>query len=305
LIYTESDGRAGSPTESFTLVPLERIHRPSAEDFHRDYVNPGRPVVLTGLLDDWPARERWSVEYLTATLGSTRVLVAVSERDAFQPDPEHGFDETFHEEMTFAEYVGHLTNPTPNRRYYLNQQHFVKTFPDIASDVHVPDYIDRRKLHSVFFWFGSQGIKSPLHYDWKHNLLAQVHGAKKLVLYDPKHLARLYPYSRRTAIPHLSEVDVDNPDLKRFPRFADAEPVEDVLEAGEMLFLPSLWWHRISAVDLNIAVNFWWDPPLRTALRWPRLRVLTWSDLRQSVRRRLLTPADRQDSVQTAVATEA
>jgi hypothetical protein len=107
-------------------------------------------------------------------LGSTRVQVAVSERDAFQPDPDHGFDETFHEEMTFADYVGHLMNPTPNRRYYLNQQHLVKTFPAIAPHVRVPDYIESRKLHSVFFWFGSQGVKSPLHYDWKHNLLAQV-----------------------------------------------------------------------------------------------------------------------------------
>jgi lysine-specific demethylase 8 len=90
----------------------------------------------------------------------------------------------------------------------------------------------------------------------------------------------------------LSEVDIEDPDLSRFPRFADAEPIEDILEAGEMLFLPSLWWHRISAMDPNIAVNFWWDPPLRTALRWPRLRVLTLSDLRQSLRRRLLPRRD-------------
>jgi hypothetical protein len=132
-----------------------------------------------------------------------------------------------------------------------------------------------------------------------------VHGAKKLVLYSPEHLARLYPYSRRTAIPHLSQVDVDAPDLVRFPRFAEAEPIEDVLQAGEMLFMPSLWWHRISAVGLNIAVNFWWDPPLRTALRWPRLRVLTGTDLRQSVRRRLLTSAGRRHPVRTAAKSEA
>jgi hypothetical protein len=56
-------------------------------------------------------------------------------------------------------------------------------------------------------------------------------------------------------------VDVGAPDLARFPRFAnamDAALVAD-LEPGDAIYIPSLWWHDVSAHGpLNVLVNYWW-----------------------------------------------
>jgi len=55
---------------------VERILPPSAEDFRRRYVEPGRPVIIVGAVEDWPARRSWSADYLSATFGDRTVPVA-------------------------------------------------------------------------------------------------------------------------------------------------------------------------------------------------------------------------------------
>lgn len=75
------------------------------------------------------------------------------------------------------------------------------------------------------------------------------------------------------------------PDLDRFPRFAHAQPLTVTLDAGDMLYLPALWFHRV-AQDVGpspggpteapaaIAANWWFDlrmdAPLWTAAAFVR-----------------------------------
>ena len=54
-------------------------------------------------------------------------------------------------------------------------------------------------------------------------------------------------------------IDPLNPDLEKFPDFAHAKPVTVTVNAGEMLYLPSLWFHHVQQTHGCIAVNFWYD----------------------------------------------
>ena len=63
-----------------------RIHRPSAEDL-LDLVRRAQPAVLTGLLDGWPALERWNNSYLTRHLGGAQVTVSISAGRFDHPEP--------------------------------------------------------------------------------------------------------------------------------------------------------------------------------------------------------------------------
>jgi len=51
--------------------------------------------------------------------------------------------------------------------------------------------------------------------------------------------------------------DVDNPDLGTYPLFARAHATTFVLNPGEMLFVPSRWWHtaRILSPSITLSVN--------------------------------------------------
>lgn len=43
------------------------------------------------------------------------------------------------------------------------------------------------------------------------------------------------------------KVDFDNPDLNSFPRFNEIRGMEVALEPGEVLYIPSFWWHYIES----------------------------------------------------------
>ena len=53
----------------------------------------------------------------------------------------------------------------------------------------------------------------------------------------------------------FSDVDVDEPDTRRHPRFARAHRYQIVLAPGEALFVPVGWWHHVVGLDMSISVS--------------------------------------------------
>eukprot|EP00656_Telonema_subtile_P003473 TRINITY_DN1158_c0_g2_i1.p1 TRINITY_DN1158_c0_g2~~TRINITY_DN1158_c0_g2_i1.p1 ORF type:complete len:142 (+),score=39.32 TRINITY_DN1158_c0_g2_i1:160-585(+) len=64
---------------------------------------------------------------------------------------------------------------------------------------------------------------------------------------------------------NFSPVDYNNPDLARFPYWAEAQPTKCSIQAGDMLWIPAFTWHNIlskgdpQANWLNVAVNYWYE----------------------------------------------
>ena len=90
-----------------------------------------------------------------------------------------------------------------------------------------------------------------------------VAGRRRFTLFPPNQVANLYigPLDLTPAGQAISLVDFLEPDLERFPRFAAAmeHALTAELEPGDALFIPSMWWHHIQALeDFNVLVNYWW-----------------------------------------------
>lgn len=49
------------------------------------------------------------------------------------------------------------------------------------------------------------------------------------------------------------------PDLARYPSYCQAQALRCTVRAGEMLYLPALWFHHVQQSHGCIAVNFWYD----------------------------------------------
>ncbi|MCA1245534.1 cupin-like domain-containing protein [Massilia sp. MS-15] len=132
-------------------------------------------------------------------------------------------------------------------------------------DENVIDLGGRDALGSI--WIGNR-TRIAAHYDLPDNLACVVAGRRRFTLFPPDQVGNLYigPLDLTPAGQSISLVDFLAPDLTRFPRFAIAmeHALSVEMEAGDALFIPSMWWHHIQALeDFNVLVNYWWrqSPP--------------------------------------------
>jgi hypothetical protein len=131
--------------------------------------------------------------------------------------------------------------------------------PGLSAENRVP-LDDRNPLYSI--WIGNR-TRIAAHHDVPDNLACVAVGRRRVTLFPPEQLANLYvgPLDFTPAGQAISLVDFHAPDFARFPRFAQALEHAQVaeLEAGDALFIPSLWWHHIEALeDFNVLLNYWW-----------------------------------------------
>lgn len=85
------------------------------------------------------------------------------------------------------------------------------------------------------------------------NVLVQVVGKKRVVLYPPSDSAHLYLVGDKSRV-----LDIDAPDLSSFPNFSRVTRHEAHLEPGEVLYIPALWFHHVTALEFGVAVNVFW-----------------------------------------------
>jgi hypothetical protein len=93
-------------------------------------------------------------------------------------------------------------------------------------------------------WVSPAGAVSPLHYDASHSFLVQAVGCKRMLLFAPDQLHRLYCYPDTHLLRRRSRVNLAAPDLARFPLFGGVGALEVVLQPGDVLAFPRLWAHH-------------------------------------------------------------
>lgn len=139
-------------------------------------------------------------------------------------------------------------------------------------------------------WMGNQ-TTAQTHFDLSQNVAVVVSGQRRFTLFPPDQVANLYMSPVETAPlgTPISMVKLDDPDPARHPRFPEALARAQVaeLEAGDAIFIPYMWWHRVEAAGaLTMLVNFWWNEydhfgsPLHTMLH----AILTLRDLPEPMR---------------------
>jgi hypothetical protein len=117
---------------------------------------------------------------------------------------------------------------------------------------------------TVRVWLGNRH-RVAAHYDVLENIAVVAGGRRRFILFPPEQIANLYvgPIEFTPAGQPVSMVDFERPDFDRFPRFAEAvkHARTAVLEPGDAIYIPSMWWHHVEGLEsVNILVNHWWHP---------------------------------------------
>jgi hypothetical protein len=144
----------------------------------------------------------------------------------------------------------------------------------------------------VSLWLGNR-TRIAAHYDLPDNLAVVAAGRRRFTVFPPEQIKNLYvgPLDPTPAGQPISLVDFAAPDLDRFPRFTQALDAAEavVMEPGDALFIPSMWFHHVEGLaPVNLLINAWWrqtpehvDSPLSTL----RLALMTLRDLPEKEKR--------------------
>ena len=249
-------------------MSIERLRRPSREEFEERFLRPQKPVIITGAMDQWPALTRWSNDYMSERAGARPVRISMAHQGVHFKGANQILD---HSNMSLAEYIKLITSQQiSDGRLYAAIIPIQKALPELWPDVAFPEYFNREECSSTNMWFGPGSNVSPLHYDSMHNFLTQIRGRKRVLLFHPDEIRRLYPFAFHHRSLHISQVNMVAPDHARFPEFQKAAHTELILEPGEMLFIPVFWWHGVFGIEENLSINYWWRTPMKAYLRYPR-----------------------------------
>ena len=242
------------------------------EQFLREVVEPCRPVVLRGLVKDWPI--------VAAGRQSPSAV-----RDHLKPLDVGGDIEAFFGAPAIAgKYF--YTEDLKGFNFERRRMKFGLALESIVSSVDVPGsqsvYVGSVPTNDFLPGFAalnpmpllSPGISPRVwighaanvssHYDTVDNLACVAVGVRRFTLFAPQLIDKLYvgPIDNTMAGQPVSLAASSAPDKDRFPLFEEIKGQSLVAELapGDALYLPKLWWHKVeSTAPFNVLVNYWWD----------------------------------------------
>ncbi|XP_054095273.1 bifunctional peptidase and (3S)-lysyl hydroxylase JMJD7 isoform X2 [Callithrix jacchus] len=150
--------------------------------------------------------------------------------------------------------------------------------PDLESHVPWASEALGKMPDAVNFWLGEAAAVTSLHKDHYENLYCVVSGEKHFLLHPPSdrpfipyelYTPATYQLTEEGAFKVVDEEAMEKvpwipldplaPDLARYPSYSQAQALRCTVQAGEILYLPALWFHHVQQSHGCIAVNFWYD----------------------------------------------
>lgn len=250
---------------------VRQCHIDDIKDLSAFLAEQTTPIVIKGVCAHWPMvqsaqnGDTQALKYLT-NIASDAPVRAFSAPAQVQGRYFYNADMT---DLNFTQYASNLlallktlqqalTIDTPDS-YYMGST---------ACDYCAPAFTAENPLqvtnHACLksLWVGNHS-RIAAHYDNADNLACVGAGSREFILFPPAQIDNLYigPLEFTPAGQAISLVDFTAPDFNRFPRFKNALNSAQIakLEPGDGIFIPTLWWHHVSANShFNVLVNYWW-----------------------------------------------
>lgn len=233
---------------TLNISPVERVKTISPKDFVENFVKPQRPLVIENLTKDWPAYQKWSLDYFKEIAGNVEVPLydnrPVSAKDKFN-EP--------HAKMRMKDYVDLLqSGPTEYRIFLFN---LIKEVPQLQKQFKIPDLGVSFLKKLPFLFFGAEGSSVFMHYDIDFANILHIHfeGKKRCLIFPPSETKYLYKVPN--ALISLSDIDFNNPDFEKFPALQKAKGYEAYLSHGEALYMPEGYWHNMTYLTPGFSMS--------------------------------------------------
>ncbi|MDE2263659.1 MAG: cupin-like domain-containing protein [Gammaproteobacteria bacterium] len=257
-----------------TLSPKEIAGRDlTPKRFQRELVEGCRPVIIRGLVADWPVVQAARgaparlKDYLAAFDVGGRVETylgspAIAGKYYYAADLKgFNFERRIMKLLDALQAIMESLDGTQAQSVYVGSVPTGDSLPGFAAANPMPLL---GQGVSPRIWLGTRSNVS-CHHDTFDNLACVIAGRRRFTLFAPQLIGKLYvgPIDNTMAgAPVSLAASADEAQEGKFPLFEEirAQALEAQLEAGDALYLPKLWWHKVeSLAPLNGLVNYWWD----------------------------------------------
>ncbi len=257
-------------------VCVREVERSLSSELPDELSAGNQPLVMRSLIADWPAVQacrqspqnaaNYLQQYdaghsLTACLGGTECDGRV-----FYNSDMSGFNfRSVRMPLTAAlQQLAAYADMQKPPLMYIASTNLDRWLPGFRNDNEIHGLAAKQPLASI--WLGNRS-RIAAHYDFPSNIACCVSGRRRFILFPPEQLDNLYvgPLDFTPAGQPISMVDFKHPDYRKYPKFSEALKSAQLVELapGDALYIPSMWWHHVEALDtFSVLVNYWWrDSP--------------------------------------------
>ncbi|KRA80606.1 cupin-like domain-containing protein [Altererythrobacter sp. Root672] len=238
----------------------------------------GQPFVMRGLADEWPLVQagRESPAAAIALLASMEsgkpadVMLAPPEINGrfFYGADLRGFNFT-RQKVPLAEVGRKLLELEPEASpavVYAGASETRQHLPQFDAANPLPHAAMQRDAKSRVWLCNKAEVAT--HFDLSDNIAVVALGRRRFTVFPPQATGDLYvgPLNNTLAGQPISMPDPLRPDFETYPRFAKALEQAQTAELGpgDAIYIPTLWWHHVAALDaVNVLVNYWYNDVAR------------------------------------------
>ena len=262
------------------------ISNPS--EFYKNFVSTGQPCIIKNIVNDWPAYEKWQDSaYLINKAGDTEFTVDITPDGYADSIKNCYFVQPLQQKMTLKQYFKDNETSNTNKVSYIQKQNnnLNEEFSILKSDIpnNVEEFFSKlfnKNPDASNIWIGTKESVTSMHKDNYENIFVVIKGEKHFTLIPPCFYPFLQPCyykdsrwfvdkdefiikedEENNIIPWVSinpDIDEEIIDLG-----VEIKKYHVIIESGDGLYLPQLWYHQVSQFshtnDVVIGVNYWFD----------------------------------------------
>ncbi|HTB07325.1 MAG TPA: cupin-like domain-containing protein [Bacteroidia bacterium] len=238
-------------------IEIERRANLSLKEFRKHYLKKGIPVIIEGAAKDWDCVKNWSFEYFKQLHGTDEVILT----------SDNGVKN--YERTTLANIIDNVNEG--GKKYYRFYP-LLHRHPEHIKDFDYRWLRERKNKHTWFEEFrvfmGGKGTTTGMHNENRGNLFVQTFGEKKWILYPPYYSSIIDPSPVKNAYRSV-QITAEKGGFDPFkPNYEGVnEPYkyidhyETLLKPGDILWVPTFYWHEVVNVTDSIGVGYRWFNP--------------------------------------------
>ncbi len=233
------------------IKEIDRIESITPEAFRRDYYEPRKPLIITGLSKKWAASDKWTWDYFKSIVGDKTVGVYNNTR-AGAKVLVNGADDY----IKFGDYLDMVQQGPVQLRIFLFN--IFQHAPQLVDDFTFPDELIKTFLKKYPMLFvGGQGSVAHMHYDLdlSHIMHTQFIGRKKVLLMDNSQSELIYrmPCTVESSASFVKWYE--KLETEHFPALNYAQAYTTTLEHGDTMWMPAGYWHHMEYIDPGFAMS--------------------------------------------------